>query len=1077
MDDVERSPAINSDDDQRSTDQLARERDRLKLLLEINNAVVSHLGINELIHSISEGLKRVVPHDMSGISLYDSAAGVLRAHVLEYHDALPNFARGTPIPMEGSPAGLAFTTGQPVFVDRPDLERFYSDYSRKAFETGVRSGGSIPLIAHGRKLGTLGIASMRDNAFSKEDIELLCQIANQIAFAVENSLNYEQARKAERDLAHSLDELNLLLGVANSVTSNLDLREVFKAIVECLRKVIKCDGMVMTILDRDARELRVFALDPNATILPPFSEGQRVPFAGTPAERAIGSLKTVIVTREELQSSTSPLVKQISALGIQTGCIAPLVSHGKALGTLAMVSLQESAFSQDDAELLSQIAKQIAIAVENALNFERAREAEKEAARERERIELLLEINNRIASNLELRDLFISISGCLRNILHHDYADLSFYDPETDRMRVYAIDNASNIKFGQEDVWASLENTPPGLAIHTRKTVMRERPNLDEFPSESMRRALEEGIQSGCTVPLISRDRVLGVLTLASRRESAFTADDVELLTQVGVQVALAVQNALNFEAVRMAEQQISRDRDRLNLLLNVNNAIVSHLDLRELMRVISSYLKDAFRHDLVGLALYEAETNQLRTYMYDQPDDQPFVEEGQPVPLVGSMAGQAFTSGKPVFKNQIDEEFQAGINKRIRAAGFKSGGCIPLIAHGKKLGTLGVGSFEEDVFSDDEVGLLCQIANQIALVLENAIAFREIETLKNKLSEEKLYLEEEINTASDFEQIIGSSPALKRILKQVETVAPTDSTVLIQGETGTGNEMIARAIHSLSARRERTMVKINCAAIPMGLIESELFGHEKGAFTGAIAQRVGRFELANKGTLFMDEVGEIPQALQPKLLRVLQEREFERLGSTRTISVDVRLIAATNRNLEQMVSEKQYRDDLYYRLNVFPITIPPLRERQEDIPLLVRFFTSKFARRMKKRIGTIPAPAVTALQQYHWPGNIRELENVIERAVILSSGTELQIPLHEMKLQTKAATGSPEHSSAKAENAGSEPGSLEAVEREHILRVLRETDWVVSGPKGAAATLGLKRTTLQARMKKLGITRHDTSA
>jgi formate hydrogenlyase transcriptional activator len=288
---------------------------------------------------------------------------------------------------------------------------------------------------------------------------------------------------------------------------------------------------------------------------------------------------------------------------------------------------------------------------------------------------------------------------------------------------------------------------------------------------------------------------------------------------------------------------------------------------------------------------------------------------------------------------------------------------------------------------------------------------------------------------------------------------------------------MIARAIHSLSARRERTMVRINCAAIPMGLIESELFGHEKGAFTGAIAQRVGRFELANKGTLFMDEVGEIPQELQPKLLRVLQEREFERLGSTRTISVDVRLIAATNRNLAQMVSEKQYRDDLYYRLNVFPITIPSLRERQEDIPLLVRFFTSKFARRMKKRIETIPAPAVTALQQYHWPGNIRELENVIERAVILSSGTELQIPLHEMKLQTKAAIGSPDHSSVKAENAGPDPGSLEAVEREHILRVLRETDWVVSGPKGAAATLGLKRTTLQARMKKLGITRHDTSA
>src|SRR5215471_4777174 len=535
--------------EQPSTDrQLARERDRLKLLLDINNAVVSHLALNELIHSISESLKRVVPHDISGISLYDPDAGVLRAHVLEYQEALPNFARGNPIPMEGTTGGLAFTTGEPVFVDKPDLERFNSEYARKTFETGVKSGGSIPLVAHGRKLGTLGIASMREGAFSQEDIELLCQIANQIAIAVENSLNYEEARKAERDLAHSLDELNLLLGVANSVTSNLDLRQVFKAVADSVRNVIKCDGMVMTIFDRDAGELRVFALDPTTTIIPPFAEGERVPIAGTPAERAIGSQKTIIVTREELQTSTSPIVRRVAAQGIQSGCIAPLVSHGTALGTIALVSLKEEAFSKDDIELISQIARQIAIAVENALNFERAREAEKQAARQRERIELLLEINNKIASNLELRDLFVSISGCLRNILHHDYADLSFYDPETDRMRVYAIDRANDISFGKEDVWASLENTPPGLAIHSRKTVMRDRPNYDEFPSESMKRALDDGIQSGCTTPLISRDRVLGVLTVASRREAAFTSEDVEMLTQVGVQVALAVENALNFE-------------------------------------------------------------------------------------------------------------------------------------------------------------------------------------------------------------------------------------------------------------------------------------------------------------------------------------------------------------------------------------------------------------------------------------------------------------------------------------------------------------------------------------------------
>ena len=1052
--------------------KLARERDRLKLLLDINNAVVSHLDLNELMHVISGSLRRVVPHDVSGIGLYDTEAGELRAHVLEYPDELPAFARGTPIPMKGTTGGEAFSTGKPVFVSKPDPERFHADYAKRTLDAGIRSGGSIPLIAHGRKLGVLGVASMREDAFTEDDIELLCQVANQIAIAVENSLNYEEACKAERDLARRLDELSLLFDVTNSVTSQLDLHALFKAISECLRKVIKCDGLAMTILDREAGRLRVYALNPGAGFVPPLEEGESIPFEGTPGGRAIDSLTTIIVTREELETSTSPFVRRMAGAGVRSGCIAPFVSHGRALGTLGVVSLQENAFTQGDADLMTQIAGQIAIAVENALNFEQARAAEQQAANERRRLELLLEINNRIASTLDLRELFIAISGCLRNLLHHDYADLSFYDAETDRMRVYAIDRSNNIKFGQEDVWASLENTPSGLAIHTRKAVMRERPNLAEFPSESMRRALDDGIKSGCTVPLIARDRVLGVLTVASLREATFSADDVELLTEVGVQVALAVENALNYQAVRIAEQQIARDRDRLKLLLNVNNAVVSHLDLRELMKVISSQLRDTLRYGMVGLSLYEAETNQLRTYAYDVPGDNPHVEEGQLVPLEGSMGGLAFTSGKPVFSNQIEAgRFKSGFNQLIRDAGFKSGGCIPLIAHGRRLGILGVASVEEDVFSENEIGLLSQIANQIALALENALAFREIETLKNKLSEEKLYLEEEINTAYDFEQIIGSSLALKRILKQVETVAPTDSTVLIQGETGTGKELIARAIHNLSGRRERTLVKLNCAAIPMGLLESELFGHEKGAFTGAIAQRIGRFELANRGTLFLDEVGEIPSELQPKLLRVLQEREFERLGSTRTISVDARMIAATNRDLEQMVAEKRFRDDLFYRLNVFPITIPPLRERPEDISLLVRFFANKFARRMKKRIETISTESIAALQHYHWPGNIRELENFVERAVILAQKTELHFPIAEMKPPAKPAPSAPSEPEAAVDRT-----SLESIEREHIMRVLRETNWVVGGPDGAAARLGLKRTTLQARMKKLGIARHLTA-
>ena len=875
--------------------QLERDHERIRLLLDINNAVVSHLALDELFHVISLSLRKVVPHDVSGIGLYDAESGQLRSHVLEYPVDLPNFARGTPIPMEGTTGGVAFTTGRPVFVDKPDFERFNSDYAMKTYEAGFRSGGSIPLIAHGRRLGVLGVASRNENAFSQDDVEMLCQVANQVAIAVENSLNYEEARAAERELARRLDHLRLLLDVTSSVTSQLDLRQLFSAISDCLRKVIKCDGIGMTIYDPETGVLRVHALDPYTPQISPLEEGAVMPIEGTPAETVLKSLQTLVLNLVDIEKFSSPLAKRIAANGVKSGCVAPLVSHGRALGTLDVVSFHDKAFTEEDATLITQIASQIAIAVENSLNFERA----------------------------------------------------------------------------------------------------------------------------------------------------------------------------------RSAEQQMEHDRDRLKLLLGVNNAIVSHLDLRELMQVISSYLRAALQHDLIGLALYDPEINQLRAYTYNLADNQPFIEEGLPIPLEGSVTGLAFTSGKPAFMHIEDERFHSDFNRRFRDAGFKSGGCVPLIAHGRKLGILGVASFREHVFSEDEVEMFCQIANQVALAIENALAYREIEALKNKLSEEKLYLEEEINTTYDFEQIIGSSPALKRILKQVETVAPTDSTVLIQGETGTGKEVIARAIHSLSARRERTLVKINCAAIPMGLIESELFGHERGAFTGAIAQRIGRFELANKGTLFLDEVGEIPQELQSKLLRVLQEREFERLGSTRTVRVDVRLIAATNRDLYQMVGERRFRDDLYYRLNVFPITIPPLRERREDIPLLVSFFASKFARHMKKRIETISADAVAAMQQYNWPGNIRELENFIERAVILTQGTDLQIPFSEMKLPLKAASSPGAPIQATPSKEGPELTSLESVERDHILRVLNETDWVVSGPNGAAARLGLKRTTLQARMKKLGISRH----
>ena len=392
-------------------------------------------------------------------------------------------------------------------------------------------------------------------------------------------------------------------------------------------------------------------------------------------------------------------------------------------------------------------------------------------------------------------------------------------------------------------------------------------------------------------------------------------------------------------------------------------------------------------------------------------------------------------------------------------AEGFKAGCLVPLVSRNRVLGVLALARLEENAFSKDDVELATQVANQVTIAVENALAYGQIAVLKDKLAEEKLYLEQEIRSELNFDEIVGRSAALRHVLQEVETVAPTDSTVLIYGETGTGKELIARAIHDLSSRGKGSFVKLNCAAIPTGLLESELFGHEKGAFTGAVMQRIGRFELADRGTVFLDEVGEIPLELQPKLLRVLQEREFERLGSSRTLRSDARLIAATNRDLAAMVEDQKFRVDLFYRLNVFPVKVPSLRERQDDIPMLVRHFVQQFARRMNKSIDTIPSDTMNVLVRYHWPGNIRELQNLVERAVILSAGPVLRVPLSDLQAQP-------------AQAAGRKQETLEDAERRTILDALDAAGWVISGPRGAAAMLGLKRSTLQARMEKLGIRR-----
>ncbi|HSZ18130.1 MAG TPA: sigma 54-interacting transcriptional regulator [Terracidiphilus sp.] len=502
------------------------------------------------------------------------------------------------------------------------------------------------------------------------------------------------------------------------------------------------------------------------------------------------------------------------------------------------------------------------------------------------------------------------------------------------------------------------------------------------------------------------------------------------------------------------------RKRAEEAVMLQLSGALLANMDARKLLEAISASMRDVVPHDAATLGLYEEATDTLLVQFLG-------AEEGETrrgdlrLQIDGSPAGEAFRKGEPIVVERMEgSSFSKEGLVHLTSLGLRSGCWVPLIHRGEAIGTLMVASRQEGAFGARDAEMLAEVGSHVATAVSNAMAFKKIAELRDKLSQEKQYLEEEINLDNRFEDIVGESAGLRQVLKQIETVAPTDATVLIQGETGTGKELLARAIHRLSPRSERTFIKLNCAAIPAGLLESELFGHEKGAFTGAIARKMGRLELAHEGTLFLDEIGEMPLDLQPKLLRALQEREIERLGGSRPITVNVRLIAATNRDLAKMVAEKEFRSDLFYRLKVFPIFAPPLRERAGDIPVLVRHFVASHSRRMGKTITSIPDDAMRALTRWSWPGNIRELENLLERAVILTRGPVLYVPLAELQVPEEAED--------------LEGATLHEAEREHILRVLREAKGQIGGEDGAAARLGLKRTTLNSKMKKLGIERSD---
>ena len=662
-----------------------------------------------------------------------------------------------------------------------------------------------------------------------------------------------------------------------------------------------------------------------------------------------------------------------------------------------------------------------------------------------DRYEALLRMGKAVAVCSDCETAKAALVNELREITRCDYLHLVAFEKTTNKVSWQILEARDK----REDLKPVPGDTPTTWVDEFQQLLaVPDWERETRFPeyAELLR---ELGIASTCTLPLARGQRRLGAVTFGSSIPQAYPEDETGFLVLVANQLALVLDAAINLHSSELLQ-------DRMKLILDLTNQMVSNLELSEILHAISTSVRQFMCCDAAAVMLPDEDGKCLRVHALDYPDSKGIFVEGALVPIEGTLPGDAFKTGKPFVINRLDPDtIPSAMYQKAKAEGMNSFCDLPLISRERLLGVLAVAHRDENTFDEDQVQFLSQVANQVAIAIENAAVYGEIAKLKDKLAQEKLYLEDEIRGEMDFEGIVGQSSGLRHVLSLVETVAPSDSTVLLLGETGTGKELIARAIHDRSRRKHRTLVKLNCAAIPTGLLESELFGHERGAFTGAISQKIGRLELAHQGTLFLDEVGDIPFDIQPKLLRALQEREFERLGSTRTQRVDVRLVAATNRDLEKMIENREFRSDLYYRLNVFPIRIPPLRERPEDIPLLVRYFTQKYARRMEKQIESIPAAVMQKLCSWHWPGNIRELENFIERSVILTHGPTLRVPVGEM---------------ANGANGSSVAATGEATERERILRALRETKGRVAGADGAAARMGIKRTTLISRMKKLGI-------
>jgi formate hydrogenlyase transcriptional activator len=1059
--------------DTQTNTNLRASAERYRTLLEINNAIITNLTQDSLLNAICQALEGVLPVYRAAVTLYDPEKDTIRILSLSTNWITDHFRVGTEVPRGVTPSGWVIDHRRPLLC--LDVETLL-DYpvARRYLEEGIRSFCCVPLLLAGKAIGTLNVGSQEKGAYSEADLEFLNEIGNQVALAVGNMKSFQEIATLSARVERTAERYRTLLEINNTIITNLSQSSLLHAIFGVLQRVLPVYRAALNLYDPRANTIRIHALSTDWN-----TEFFKVGVEMSPTDSHSGWVlqnRQPLICPDIAAAMKYPVERLLLEEGIRSYCVVPLILGEKPIGTLNIGSDTKDRYTETDAEFLLEIANQVALAVGNMQSYQEIAALNIKVEHTAERYRTLLEINNAIITNLSQEALLHAISEVLSRVIPFDRAAFTLYIPSSNKFRFLAIEGvtaSSNFRAGQE--FDREESVSAWVFDQQRPAVRRDLRKEQHYLND--RRLIEEGLNSYCVAPLIVGGKSIGTLNLASQKTNQYSDADAEFLCELGSQVALAVSNMTSYEEIAALNTLVKRSADRYRTLLGINNAIVTHLTPEELMHAVSEILSRVIPYSGAALTIYYPATKTFRYLAMEGTIPTDYFRAGVEFDRKETISAWVFDNQRGVIRGDLEKEKKYPNDTRLLDKGIYSDCIVPLILGGKSIGTLNVGSAKKYQYSQEDLETLQEMANQIALAVANMQAYEEISELKARLEKENVYLQEEIRTEHNFEEIVGNSPALLAVLRKVEQVATTDSTVLIYGETGTGKELIARAIHEHSTRKKRPLLKVNCSAISAGLVESELFGHVKGAFTGAFERHVGRFELADGGTIFLDEIGELPLETQVKLLRVLQEREFEPVGSNRPIRVDVRVIAATNRDLKEAIRNGTFRSDLFYRLNVFPVDMPSLRERVSDIPQLAMFFLSRFSKQFGKDIQGIPRATLDRLTAYSWPGNIRELQNVIERAAILSQRSVLELGPDTVPLLTSSGSSAdgeeqPMHDNEPLPLLMPTASTLEEIERSHIVAILTQTQGVVEGPRGAAKILGLHPNTLRHRIQKLGLKR-----